>query len=352
MSEMPKISFVVVSRNDNHGGDMLKRMRIFTKGLIHQCNKFKLDAELLFVEWNPEKSKIGLKDIVPLPQDGDELSIRFIEVPNELHRQLNNSDKIDLFQMIGKNVGIRRAKGSFIICTNVDLLFSDALFKTLVNPLDPNSIYRANRCDIPQEIDESKSIEELLTFAENNILQRLGKHKDYPEIGDTSSPLFHIPYYGFVKAFPLKIKRLNGNETFKEFLTRTDTDACGDFTMMHKEKWFDIKGYFELGAYSIHIDSIAVISAMVNGLEQVILPYRACTYHISHGNGWELTDPIEKMHMDLNKPMLDWSSVHSLAKKMFEAKSLIHFNKSNWGFADESFKEYIFEPGKEVKTLN
>ncbi|MFT4969772.1 MAG: hypothetical protein ACI9O4_001523 [Chitinophagales bacterium] len=352
MKNKPKISFVTVSRNDNHGGDMLKRMRIFTKGLIHQCNKFGLDAELIFVEWNRDKSKPKLKEILPLPQQNDRLSIRFIGVPNEVHKRLKNHEKIPVFQMIGKNVGIRRAKANFVLCTNVDLLFSDSLFVFLSKKLDPAMVYRTNRCDIPKEIDESKSIEELLNYAENNILQRLGKNKWYPEISDTSTFLFHIPFYGLIKSLPNKFRLMIRKETVNDFLSRIDTDACGDFTMMHKSKWLEIQGYFELEAYSIHIDSIALICAHIIGCKQKILPYHACTYHISHSNGWELTDPIEKIYMDLDKPMLDWSSVYSLAKKMFENNELIQLNKANWGFADENFKEDIFEPGKEMQTIN
>jgi hypothetical protein len=36
---------------------MLKRMRVFTKALIFQCNKFNLYAKLIFVEWNPIPEK-------------------------------------------------------------------------------------------------------------------------------------------------------------------------------------------------------------------------------------------------------------------------------------------------------
>ncbi len=35
--------------------------------------------------------------------------------------------------MIAKNVGIRRARGAFILCTNIDILFSDALFRLLAD---------------------------------------------------------------------------------------------------------------------------------------------------------------------------------------------------------------------------
>jgi len=33
--------------------------------------------------------------------------------------------------MIAKNVGIRRARGRFVLCTNVDLLFSDKMVRFL-----------------------------------------------------------------------------------------------------------------------------------------------------------------------------------------------------------------------------
>lgn len=352
MSLKPEISIVVVSRNDNHGGDMLKRMRIFTKGLLFQCKKFKIKTELVFVEWNPDENKPKLHEVLPLPEQQDFLKIRYIRVPNAIHNQLKHAADIPLFQMIGKNVGIRRSKADFIICTNVDLLFSDELMKKIKSPLDEHKIYRANRCDIPKNIDESISVEQQLSYAQSNILQRLGKHHLYPEIVNTSSKLYHLPFYGYLKSLNKKLKRLLNKETFEEFIARIDTDACGDFTMMHRKGWQKIRGYYELEAYSIHLDSIAVIQAVISGLEQKIFPYTSCTYHISHDNGWELSDPIEKMYMDLEKPMLDWSTVYALCKKMKTEEKLIHINDENWGFANEKFKEYIFEPGKEMQEIN
>ena len=63
------LSIVVASRNDNHGGDMTRRMRIFVKGLIDQCNKFKLRAELIIVEWNPPSDKPLLHEEVYPKED-------------------------------------------------------------------------------------------------------------------------------------------------------------------------------------------------------------------------------------------------------------------------------------------
>ena len=348
-----KYSFVVCSRNDDHGGDMLKRMRIFTRGLLHQCKKYKLTAECVFVEWNPISGKELLKDILPLPDSDDYLTIRFIQVPLSLHQQLRHSDKLPLFQMIAKNVGIRRSLGEMIVCTNVDLLFSDYLF-TELHALSSTSgtFYRCNRCDIPKNIQEEITVEEQLSFSRKNIIQRLGKNKRYNEIADTRGVFYKIPLVLEFVGILVRMKRKLIGNTVDDELTSLDTDACGDFTMMHREDWLKIQGYYELEAYSIHIDSLAIYVAYASGLKQRILNWKSCTYHISHDNGWELMDPVKKIYFDIEKPMLDWSTVYQLAKKMIKEQKPILINKPNWGLNNENLKEYIFEPGKEVREIN
>jgi hypothetical protein len=127
--EKPYLSIIAASRNDNHGGDMLKRMRIFVNGLIEQCRRHKLHAELIMVDWNPPQPDQLLKDVLPKPAPDDPLRIRYIVVPNAIHQRYYYGQYMPLYQMIAKNAGIRRAKGEFILCTNVDLIFSDELME-------------------------------------------------------------------------------------------------------------------------------------------------------------------------------------------------------------------------------
>ena len=56
---------------------------------------------------------------------------RVITVPYERHVFIRFSCVLPLFQMIAKNVGIRRARGKFILATNIDILFSDELMALL-----------------------------------------------------------------------------------------------------------------------------------------------------------------------------------------------------------------------------
>lgn len=338
-SSTPYISFVATSRNDNHGGDMTKRMRIFINGLIHQCNKFKLNAELIMVEWNPPSKTDLLNKVLPAVTKEDYLTIRYIIVPKEEHQKLKFSDKLPIFQMIAKNVGIRRAKGEFILCTNIDLLFSDKLMKDLAKKqLNPNAYFRANRCDIPSDISENIGVEEQLLFSKNNILQRLGKNSHYPNFSSTNSFLFK---YGImIPVFRLlsKLKRRISPEV-KELYNSLDMNACGDFTMMNKANWEKIMGYPELEMYSLHIDSMGLFAAAAMGIEQVIFPPELCTYHISHTGGWEFQTPREKVLFYANKPVLDWWAVYLLGIELIEKKQKFDFNSENWGLKNIELEE-------------
>jgi hypothetical protein len=338
-TKTPYISIVTVSRNDNHGGDMLKRMRLFVKGLIHQCNKFKLPCELLIIEWNPIAGEKLLNQILPRVVEDDYLTIRYIIVPNELHVTLAFSQQIPLFQMIGKNVGIRKAKADFVLCTNVDLLFSDELFERLAKRnLEEGTFYRANRCDVPNTLDETRQVEEQLHFCKNNIKKRLGKNAFYPNFADTTGFMFKYVFFlpllkflSFVKAIYAKslIDRLN----------ELDLDACGDFTLMSKKDWVNIQGYPELEIYSIHIDSMGILAAAAQGMKQVIFAGDECTYHMEHSGGWEFGNPIEKIYFYTKKPMLDWWTVREAGLHIMQNKSKFNLNKENWGLNDKQLKE-------------
>src|SRR5271163_2327585 len=123
----PYLSVVVASRNDDHGGNLLDRMQAFVNGLMQQCCRHELDAELIIVEWNPPPDRPRLAEALRWPDTNGHCRVRIIEVPAALHQRFQNADRLPLFQMIAKNVGIRRARGRFVLATNIDILFSDEL---------------------------------------------------------------------------------------------------------------------------------------------------------------------------------------------------------------------------------
>jgi len=131
--DRPELSIVVAARNDQHRGCFLRRLQLFVSGLLEQAKIHGLDSELIIVEWNPPPERPKLKEALTWPRETRPCAVRIIEVPQELHRRYRNADRLPLYQMIAKNVGIRRARGRFVLATTADLLFSNELVEFLAS---------------------------------------------------------------------------------------------------------------------------------------------------------------------------------------------------------------------------
>ena len=98
------LSVVAASRNDNHGNNLDERTNLFIKSLAENCKKYKIPAELILVEWNQIPNTKTLSDRLNLISN-DYLNSKIISVNQEHHLRLQNSNRLQFFQMIAKNVG-------------------------------------------------------------------------------------------------------------------------------------------------------------------------------------------------------------------------------------------------------
>lgn len=87
--ENPYLSLVICSRNDNHGGNMLRRMQVSFSGRLEQLEKYRIESELIIVEWNPPAEKPLLKDVIQWPLGLKYCTIRVIEVPHRIIGDIN-----------------------------------------------------------------------------------------------------------------------------------------------------------------------------------------------------------------------------------------------------------------------
>ena len=172
MRETPLLSVVVAARNDDHGKNMLHRMQIFVTGFLEQARRHRLASELIIVEWNPPAERPRLVDALLWKGADGPCRVRIIEVPPAVHSRYPHADRLPLFQMIAKNVGVRRARGRFVLCTNIDLLFSDALMELCASGrLDPRCLYRVDRLDVPADVPVGVPVTEQLEFCRRNVLR-------------------------------------------------------------------------------------------------------------------------------------------------------------------------------------
>jgi hypothetical protein len=160
----PYLSVVVTSRNDGHGGDPLARLQAFVNTFHAQCRRFGLDAEVVVVEWNPPADRPRLHQLVT-PPPGCAFTLRFIEVPAAVHNGLPHAHVLPLFQMIGKNVGSRRSRGEFVLCTNIDIIFSNELVQYFASrALEHGVLYRVDRHDIESDYPGEATLDEQLAY--------------------------------------------------------------------------------------------------------------------------------------------------------------------------------------------
>ena len=168
----PYLSLVVTARNDDHGGNLLGRTQAFVNCWLGHCRRFSISSELIIVEWNPPPDRPGLIDELQWPEDLGSCVVRFLRVPSELHRRYRHAEALPLYQMIGKNVGIRRARGQFVLATNIDILFSSELAAFLAaRQLQSGRMYRIDRHDAMSAVPVDAPVDEQLAYCRTHLIR-------------------------------------------------------------------------------------------------------------------------------------------------------------------------------------
>lgn len=362
MQPPPYLSVVAASRNDDHGGDPLRRTQIFVNCFARQCEKYQLPAELILVDWNPVPDRPGLAAVLKAPADTTYCQLRVITVPAVLHDRLKYADRISFFQMIAKNAGIRRARGQFILATNIDIIFSDELMEFIARrQLDPQKMYRVDRYDIHSGLREEMSLEETLDYAWANPVRSnyrmaprpLVKHLYGDELFKRVCQL-DPEIYQTDDGCPVVLEdgawsvRPNRDQPVENL----HTNACGDFTLLSRAGWETITGYPEFEAFSFNIDSFGLAAAHYAGFGEVALLPPCLCFHIEHsiGSGWtpegekKLFDRLQKNEI-LNP---DWATLGPFMEAMRLGQAPTALNAQSWGLADFELPEELVAPGHVV----
>jgi len=401
------LSVVATSRNDNHGGYLTQRMQHFVDGFVAQCKRHALRAELILVEWNPPADRKPLAEELRWPQDCGPCEIRIVTVPRETHAALAHGDKLPLFQMIAKNVGIRRARGRFVLATNIDILFSDGAMRFMRDRLREGRLYRTDRLDVPTEVPSSADFSDVLEFCRHEAFRVHATGFTQVKRGgrwDPSSPLAGMlrsvwkgvrrtlivarekSYEHSSAATSAVVARGTMSERYDRLsgavvrmfrgswhvgraLVRTMvrvlkwiwqalinrelfTNACGDFTLLSRADWFALRGYPEWPLYSWHLDSILLYQSHHSRFREVYMGKAAPIYHIEHspGSGFtpESSDRLFERLAAMGIPYLDWEKdaepmIADMDRKR-ACEGAIHYNDPDWGYAAQQFADVLVRP--------
>lgn len=311
--ENPYLSFVVVGRNDDYGHKFLYRVQRFLDNLIYLCEKHNLPSELIFVEWNPPKNKEKLYEALKIKKKRNFLKIRFIEVPEKIHDKVKTSEKMPLLEFIGKNAGMRRSEGEFIVFTNPDIIFSEDIIRFFsLRKLKRKILYRANRLDLSKDIPEDMETENVESFCEKNWVF-------------CWSPFWGRYHRGLsiISELPRIIARFFMKQFKDREYLKYHGGSPGDFMIVSREEVMNLRGYPEMNVHG-GMDGYFSIQAVASGNKLKSL--KEGTYHQSHGESGE-------------RPLPNVENYIRDAKKMLREKKPIIYNSKNWGLGDYHLKE-------------
>jgi hypothetical protein len=335
----PGISIVFGVHNPSYAGNLLGRTQTCLHGLIELANRYRLAIEVVIVEWNPHPEHASFREGLSWPDSLGTVSLRFIEVPSEIHHRFPNADRIPIFEYLAKNVGLRRARGRYLLATNPDLFFSAALIRFLARTrLARRRFYRVDRSDLSAEIPDGRSVDAQLMFCRRHVSRVHAYCGSYTprEPGSQEREWRAIleREYAALQAGTLPPDGFT-NCPEATLLSPPDglhRNAAGDFFLMERRHWLDLRGYPELYTHA-HIDAILCWVASSGGLVQTILPRRCRLYHQAHERGQHAAFPET-----------DWRFWYERYLGAVRHGRRMVLNDEDWGLGREELCEWAAGP--------
>lgn len=289
-----RVSAVIISRNDNYGGELNKRATY--------CLNTMLDTfdEVIYVDWNSPGGR-PLTDDIKITVNPDRLKVIVI-TPEHAKRLMGKEDYErgqKCCEVLGRNVGIRRATGDVIVSTNIDIIPPKrAYLDDLLKSLSPKSMITVAKHDITVDFLEKfqNSYQEIRDNLPLHVgLNSLGNRLIFQLNFINKQILNQIPNMGRQKLHAASV-----------------IEACGDFQIAHRDTWFEIRGFEEDRIKRLFNDTIVQYKVVMNG-GTILATNFPPLYHIDHTRN--------------NAPdLLNNEELPDVSK-----------NSENWGYASEEF---------------
>ena len=276
---IPELSIVVTGRNDGHGGDFNARF-LRTLAFNHdRLTESGIGYELVLVEWAPPGDRPPLSAVIreALPRVAPVVANYLVDP--RYHDACSLNPRLTYMEFLAKNVGIRRARGRAVLCTNADIYLGrgvvDALTRTAI---EPRTVYRARRVDVKLGADESHVHWDLLEDVRNQ----------------TANKPIQPPLY---------------------------SGGSGDFLLLERDSFHALRGFNEIYRLArIGTDLNFLVKAYSSGFH--IVDIGGEVYHTSHVGSFRLTRNVTPDAIDAS-----WGPE-------WPARRVIYENPETWGLRD------------------
>lgn len=283
-----KITAVVVSRNDNYGGNLLERATYALNSAINTYD------EVIYVDWNsPTHSLLwDIKDNLQLKGN-----LKHFVIPPDAVSQLTGYDPEaqKCCETLGRNIGIRRAEGDYIISTNIDVIHPKREdVENIINKYQDKTFITLSRREVTWDIIKEFHGGEL-------------KYQEWDKLRDF--------IYVNSEERVVEEKIVEGDDY-------SLINCCGDFQLASKNIWDEIRGFEEDLIYALYSDTNVQKKSVKHGFDLKAI-FNPPMFHINHGSkGWGgggIADGINKKTNDQYRAVV--------YQQLTE-------NTDSWGFRD------------------
>ena len=276
--DIPYISIVLTGRNDNNGDDFNERLFAATSYNHRLLAAAGVDYELVFVEWRPVPERELIGDL--LRKEFPEIAPRLTtyEVDERYHAAFSQNPQLELHEFIAKNVGIRRAAGSYILTTSTDTYLSGDIVNLIARRmLRPMTVYRATRVDLQLHLDRTNVNESALSDPRN-----------WATVNVLKPPFL--------------------------------TDASGDFLLLDRFSFCALRGFNEVFRVArIHVDANFCYHAAAHGM--ALVDTRMHVFHFEEGRF-----AAQRSASQLPQDAAPWGADRY--------KQILYDNPASWGLGD------------------
>lgn len=278
----PYLSIVLTGRNDGYGGDFIERFFRTLRFNLQQLRARGITHELVFVEWAPPPGRTLLVERIftDVPELEPAHCAWFVVDP-QYHDALSLNPRLEFLEFPAKNVGIRRARGQFVLTSNCDVFLSRRVIDRLEQQtLEPRVLYRAPRHDI--------DLPDGCTTIDWNVLED-------PAILAGPAHQLKPPFMG---------------------------SATGDFVLLDRDSFHAMRGFNEVYRVArIGIDRNLLVKALSLGyrIEDIGGP----VYHVNHAGSYRL-NPAAYAGREHEAPWGD---------RRWHSAGVSYINRDGWGLA-------------------
>lgn len=314
----PNISLVLTGRNDNYGGDFKVRLQNCITNAHSQLSNLSVRSEIIFVNYNPLPAP-PIETFIQWPATTELVEIRILTLSPEQHKKLvaeGGRKDIPVLEYLGKNAGIRRAKGEFILSMNPDIILPKEIVSNF-KELKKDCYYRADRVDYSGDFDSDFDLKRVYL-----------KGQDYPisslnELEQLRAKNRKVNRWrSFTPRIEWLLNLISSPVYYNSAEYNYHCNVSGDFMLMHRDSWHTLHAHHENRPIALHVDALMVVQAATSGLKEVV--FDNPIFHQEHERRFDA-----KTDNPLFKEAFDFFVTES--KKMMEAGKPEIYNGPAWG---------------------